>query len=170
MFTISSIRQQLRRPQTSFRWTATANSTKWMDAAHLRSTLSRGEWSIENRPEFVKQTSKKKPAAESLVDDADLPGRPLNAQDQLLMEHVQRRSESAGWHFVEGVGIHVAHQAGSFRSPVPRFAVRDFPYRTTIGEFKRAQNLSTWRILEQRVDLLELANPQKQLFREELCA
>jgi hypothetical protein len=90
------------------------------------------------------------------------------AQDQLLMEHVQRLSESAGWHFVEGVGIHVAHQAGSFRSPVPRFAVRDFPYRTTIGEFKRAQNLSTWRILEQRVNLLELANP-KQLFREELC-
>lgn len=38
MFTISSIRQQLRRPQTSFRQTATANmfvdaGTKWMDAA-----------------------------------------------------------------------------------------------------------------------------------------
>ena len=170
MFTISSIRQQLRRPQTSFRWTATANmfvdaGTKWMDAAHLRSTLSRGEWSIEYRPEFVKQTSKKKPAAESIVDDDDLPGRPLNSQDQLLMEHVQRLSESAGWHFVEGVGIHVAHPAGRFRSPVPRFAVRDFQYRTTIGEFKRAQNLSTWRILEQRVDLLELANPQIALPR-----
>eukprot|EP00435_Cladocopium_sp_Y103_P054053 s1186_g17.t1 len=130
MFSISSIRQQLRRPQTSYRWTATANmfvdaGTKWMDAAHLRSTLSRGEWSIEYRPEFVKQTSKKKPAAESVVDDADLPGRPLSSQDQLLMEHVQRLSESAGWHFVEGVGIHVAHQAGSFRSPAGQEADAD---------------------------------------------
>ena len=91
-----------------------------------------------------------------------------SAQEQLLMEHVQRLSESAGWHFVEGVGIHVTHQAGSFRSPVPRFAVRNFPYRTTIGEFKSAQNLSTSRILEQRVNLLALANPQTALPRRAL--
>ena len=70
---------------------------------------------------------------------------------------------------MEGVGIHVAHQAGSFRSPVPRFAVRNFPYRTTIGEFiKSAQNLSTSRILEQRVNLLALANPQTALPRRAL--
>ena len=48
MYSIANIRQQLRRPQTTYRWTATSNmfvdsGTKLMDGSHLRQTLQRGE-------------------------------------------------------------------------------------------------------------------------------
>ena len=48
MYSMANIRQQLRRPQTTYRWTATSNmfvdsGTKLMDGSHLRQTLQRGE-------------------------------------------------------------------------------------------------------------------------------
>ena len=162
-FTLAALRQQLRRPNTSYRWTATSNmwvdaGTKLMDTTALRTTLLGGEWSVEYSPEFVKQTAKTRKKAEA-VDE--LPGRGEEPRDASLMKHVRRLSESPGWHYVQGIGIHVAHNAKSFRSPAPRFALRDFPFRTTVGEFKQKIG-SVWRFLEEKTDLRDLSNPQEQ--------
>ena len=162
-FTLAALRQQLRRPNTSYRWTATTNmwvdaGTKLMDPSQLRSTLLSGEWSVEYNPEFVKQTAKTRKKAEAVEE---LPGRGEEGRDAALMVHVRRLSESPGWHYVQGIGIHVAHNAKSFRSPAPRFAIREYPYRTTVGEFKQRIG-STWRFLEEKTDLRDLSNPQEQ--------
>ena len=167
MFSIANIRQQLRRPQTSYRWTATSNmyidcGTKAMDGKMLRETLQRGIWSIEYLPEFTRQTFKKKKEAESLEKAADLPGRPCGPEDYSLMNHVQHFALSPGWHYKDNIGVHVAVQAKSFRSPVPRFQVRDFPWRTSIAEFK-LKDTPTWRVLEERADLMDLPNHQLPL-------
>ena len=65
-FTVAALRQQLRRPRTSYRWTATANcfvdaGTKMMDNEQLRLTLLKGEWSIEFKEGFTKQTRQDQP-------------------------------------------------------------------------------------------------------------
>ena len=129
-----------------------------MDTTALRTTLLSGEWSVEYSPEFVKQTAKTRKKAEA-VDE--LPGRGEEPRDASLMKHVRRLSESPGWHYVQGIGIHVAHNAKSFRSPAPRFALREFPLRTTVGEFKQKIG-SVWRFLEEKTDLRDLSNPQEQ--------
>ena len=81
-FSMASMRQSLRRPNASFRWTATETlfvdaGTKLMDCAALCQTLLSGKWSIEFKAGFTKQSSKGKKA--SKVGDAEpgdeLPGR-----------------------------------------------------------------------------------------------
>ena len=69
-FTVAWLRAVLRRPNTSLRWTATANmfcdaGTKHMDVTHLQETLHRGEWCITYSPNFVKQVSKGKKVAKA---------------------------------------------------------------------------------------------------------
>lgn len=62
------------------------------------------------------------------------------------------------WHFRDGVGIHVAQGAKSYRSPAPRFAIRDgFPFRSPLAEYRFR------RILEEKQDLRDLANLQAQM-------
>ena len=167
MFSIANLRQQLKRPNTQYRWTATDNlfvdgGTKLMSSDHLRQTLMRGQWSIEFQQEFVKQTSKRKKNEET-PEDAVLPGRAPNAEDTALLQHAQHLSEAVGWHFVNGIGVHVAAQAKSYRTPGPRFSIRDFPYRTTVAEFRGKASLPKWRILEEHVDLRDLAQHQEIL-------
>ena len=162
MFSVAGLRQQLRRPQASLRWTATSNmlvdaGTKAMDGQHLREALLRGEWSVEFQQDFVKQTAKRKKASDKgLADGMVLPGREAGSGDFQLMQHVHHLAQAAGWHFVDGIGILVAHQAKSFRGPTPRFALRDHPLRTSVAEF-RTQDKSTWQVLEERVDLMDMA-------------
>ena len=164
-FTLASLRQSLRRPNTSFRWTATANmfvdtGTKRMNNDNLRRTLLRGEWSVEYTEEFVKQTSKQKKAVEAV--EGALPGRPIEAKDEALMRHVHALAELCGWLFVDGTGVHVAHSARSFRSPAPRFATRDVPYRTTIGAWRGGDGGMRWQVLEEKQDVRDLSNLQEQ--------
>jgi hypothetical protein len=135
--------------------------TKLMDNSTLRRVLREGSWSVEYNAEFTKQTSK---ALKEVTDTEILPGRAVEPRDsdEALLRHVREVSESPGWHFSDGVGIHVARSAKSFRSPAPRFSVRDFPYRTSLGEY-RSKGTLHWRVLEESQDLRDLASPQSQL-------
>ena len=167
MLTVASLRQQFRRPQTTFRWTATSNmwvdaGTKQMENEQLRQTLLRGEWSIEYQEDFVKQTFKKKKTIDDLKEGTKLPGREAQSGDFQLMQHVHHFALSPGWHFSQGVGVQVARLAKSFRGPSPRFALRDFPLRTTVGEFV-VQGRPIWQILEERVDMRDMASLQEIL-------
>jgi len=169
-FTLASLRQQLRRPNTYFRWTATMNNfvdagTKLMDNSTLRRVLREGSWSVEYNAEFTKQTSK---ALKEVTDAENLPGRAMEPRDEALLRHIHAVSESPGWHFSDGVGIHVARSAKSLRSPAPRFSLRDFPYRTSLGEY-RFKGALHWRVLEEGQDLRDLANPQGQLEERSRC-
>jgi hypothetical protein len=140
--------------------------TKLMDTAHLRTTLQKGTWSVVYNPEFVKQTvRKKKEVHEEEFPDGELPGRVPATSDGELLQWARHFAEAPGWHFVDGVGVNVSHQASSMRSPSPRFTILDFPLRTVVSEFLDGKGLPTWRILEERVDLKEKANHQEKLPR-----
>lgn len=158
-FTIAAIRQQLRRPQTFYRWTSAQNmwvdgGTKHMDKTNLRKTLERGTWSVTYNEEFTKQTSRKAKKADTTA--ADLPGRDPEVKDEKLMQYVYQLAEMVGWHYLDGTGrIHVAHGAKSLRSPQPRFAVREYPLRTTVACWKTPRG-PTWRVVEERADLRDL--------------
>ena len=138
--------------------------TKMMDSAHVRQMVQRGQWSIEYQPEFIKQTYKKKKDTDLVNDSSELPGRDVGAEDFELMNHVNFYALSAGWHYKEkeNIGVRVATHAKSFRSPAPRFQLREFALRTTLAEF-RTKSLPKWRILEERADLLDVPNPQEIL-------
>ena len=173
MFTVANLRQQLRRPQTTFRWTATSNmfvdaGTKVMDAAHLKQTIAKGTWSIEYSPDFVRQVSKKakKKLEESQkIETAELPGREPTVADSALLRYVREFGEAPGWHFTDNIGVHAAQHAMSTRSPSPRFAIQQFPLRTVVAEFKDAKGLPVWRILEERADLRDMTSHQEKLTR-----
>ena len=163
-FSLAALRQQLRRPGTSMRWTSTANlfvdsGTKMMDNSALRETLQKGEWSIEYNESFTKQKKKGAKVAD-MVDD--LPGRAVESKDEDLMRHVYKLAEQSGWHYVEGVGIHVAHNAKSLRSPQPRYSLRDFPYRSSYASWRAKTGDLVWRVLEQKNDMRDMPNLQEQ--------
>ncbi|CAK9004322.1 Dapdiamide synthesis protein DdaC, partial [Durusdinium trenchii] len=96
-----------------------------------------------------------------MVDD--LPGRAVEAKDEALMRHVYKLAEQSGWHYVEGVGIHVAHNAKSLRSPQPRYSLRDYPYRSSYASWRTKTGEVVWRVLEEKIDLKDLNNQQEQL-------
>ena len=166
-FTLASLRQQLRCPNTYFSWTATMNNfvdagKKLMDNSTLCRVFREGSWSVEYNAEFTKQTSK---ALKEVTDTEILPGRAVEPRDEALLRHVREVSESPGWHFSDGVGIHVARSANSFRLPAPRFL--GVTFRTGhLGEY-RSKGTLHWRALEESQDLRDLANPQSQL--EDRC-
>ena len=130
-----------------------------MDTSALRLTLAAGEWSIEYHPEFARQT---KSGSKKAQEVSDLPGRALEDKDKAIMEFAYNLSEQPGWHFVHGHGVNMAHGAKSLRSPQPRFAVRDFPYRTSLARWRSGGDL-VWRVIEEKVDLRDIANFQEQL-------
>ena len=130
-----------------------------MDTSALRLTLAAGEWSIEYHPEFARQTKTRGKKTQEEVDE--LFCRSLEDKDKAIMEFVYVLSEP-GWHFVGGHGVNVASGAKSLRSPQPRFAVRDFPYRTSLARWRSGGNL-VWRVIEEKVDLRDLENFQEQL-------
>ena len=132
-----------------------------MDNSALRETLLLGRWSIEFKAGFTKQTSKGKKKLEN-VASGELPGRVPGGQDDALMKFVYQLAECSGWHFLDGIGVNVAHGAKSFRSPQPRFSLRDFPLRTTVAGWMIGGKLQ-WRILEEKVDLRDLNHLQEQI-------
>ena len=127
----------------------------------LRLTLMKGEWSIEFKEGFTKQTKKGKANYEE-ENLTELPGRVPDGRDEALLKYVFPIAEQPGWHFIDGVGVSVAHGAKSYRSPAPRLTLQDFPYRTTVAGWK-GHGTVQWRILEEKVALRDLPNHQEHV-------
>ena len=138
----------------SLRWTATDNmwvdaGTKEMDLSHMRRILQLGSWSVTYSPTFVKQVSKarsSKPMKSSSAC-AELPGTRLSGDDPML-PHLMSLAEQKGWHFKGGVGIQVAFNAKSFRTPELRFSASELPYRSSFGRFNLSPDEVVWQRLE----------------------
>ncbi|CAE7641422.1 RE2 [Symbiodinium sp. CCMP2456] len=155
-FVVAWMRAVLRRPNTALRWTATQNmwvdgGTKLMDLTHLRTTMRRGSWSITYSPDFVKQVQKaKRPSASSTRTNSSSTttpsGEPLRPDDPVY-GHLLRLAKLKGWHTQNGLGINVAKNARSLRTPEPRFSSDSLPFRTTFGCFPAGDQLE-WRVLE----------------------
>lgn len=153
-FSVSWLRNVLRQPGVSIRWTATSNMivdcmTKEMDGAHLRKILQDGKWCARYSPLFVKQTVKVKRSNSSPVEKVEV-GKLLTFEDPMLSRLINL-SDAPGWHRREGVPIHVALDAKSFRSPEPRFDSEEFDLRSSFGRFDKADGNSEWRELEDNV-------------------
>eukprot|EP00435_Cladocopium_sp_Y103_P031960 s717_g8.t1 len=142
-FCIAWMRSVLRRPKTALRWTSTENmwvdgGTKQMDLSHMRRIMQAGRWAISYSPEFVKQVVKARSAKPSNASSStrvdELPGVMLDGNDPLL-PHLQGLCEKRGWHHINGVGVQVAHNAKSFRTPEPRFSAEEKPLRSSFGRF-----------------------------------
>ena len=162
-FTVAWLRSQLKQPGTSLKWTSTENmwadgGAKLMDLTHMRRIMASGEWSVKYCPDFVKQVSKAAKAKPvKLAAGAELPGEAVSGGDELL-PHLTGLSDKRGWHFQAGVGIQVAVQAKSFRTPAPRFSVAQFPFRSSFGRFEHSTGQCEWRRLEACVKLADQPN------------
>ena len=159
-FTVAWVRDVLRRPRTSLRWTSTENmfvdcGTKDMDQGHMQKILMAGKWSVKFRPDFVKQSSRaRKPA---LVNDGEiLVGRKMSPEDDAIYSYLHQLGERPGWHFKQNVAVHVAKNARSFRTPEPRFNAVKFPLRSSFARFDRSSGFSEWRQLEHMVEYGQL--------------
>ena len=162
-FTVAWIRNMLSRPNTAFKWTSIENmfvdaGAKDMDLEHLHKILAKGRWSYVYDPSFVKQTSKGNKTKKASLADGALPGEPLTSESPIF-PYLHHLSSSPGWHRRDGIVIHVAKNAKSFRTPSARYSVKDFPVRSTFGRFDSADGRSEWRTLEEGVDVTELNNP-----------
>lgn len=165
-FSIAWMRSVLRRPNTALRWTSTENmgvdgGTKQMDLSHMRRIMQAGCWSISYSPDFVKQVKKAcsaKPSGVVLSARADeLPGVKLDCSDPILA-HLQGLCEKRGWHHINGVGVQVAHNAKSFRTPEPRFSADEKPLRSTFGRFRMSDGSVQWRRIESGAAYTNLLN------------
>ncbi|CAE7237175.1 unnamed protein product [Symbiodinium microadriaticum] len=152
-FTVAWLRSVLRRPNTTLRWTSTENmwvdaGTKHMDLGHLRSILREGRWSVTYCPDFVKQVAKAKKVSAAAPRKAELPlpGEPVDGHDPML-GYLSKLADQKGWHFLDGMGVNVAFQARSFRTPEPRFSSKEYPLRTTFGRMEYPIGRHVWRRL-----------------------
>ena len=170
-FVVAWLRSELRRPNTQLKWTSTENmwadaGTKLMSLVHMRKIISTGQWSVSYSPGFVKQVykaSKSKPAARAVDAKKNaLFGEPLEKNDAML-GHLMKLSEKRGWHARAGVGINVAFNARSFRTPEPRFSISQFPFRTTYARFDHPSGQCEWRRLETSAKYSDFSN-QHALF------
>ena len=82
-------------------------------------------------------------------------GRPFVGGEDLL-KRLPKLAETPGWHFQDGIVIHVARNAKAFRSPKARYDPKEFSLRSSYGRFDRANGCSEWRVLEENVDFLNL--------------
>lgn len=161
-FTIAWMRAVLRRPNTGLKWTATTNMwvdamTKEMSLDHLRKILQCGSWSISSCPEFLKQVGKaKQPKTLSSTACAELPGTRLSGEDPIL-PHLARLADQKGWHSISGLGLQVAFNARSYRTPEPRFSTVDFPLRSSFGRFE-VDGQYFWHVLESGISYPGLSN------------
>ena len=162
-FTIAWLRSLLRRPNTALKWTATSNmfadaGTKLMSLDHMRKILHDGTWSISYCPEFQKQVHKAKAAkpSKSTTACAELPGVRLCGDDPML-PHLLSLGEKRGWHHQSGMGIQVAYNGKSMRTPEPRFSTADFPLRSTFARFSTGDQ-HFWHRLEAGVEISSLQN------------
>ena len=68
--------------------------------------------------------------------------------------------ERSGCHHQDGVGIHVARSARSYRLPKPRFDPTVYYMRSTCARFDEPSGHSEWRELARDVDTKTLQNAQ----------
>ena len=119
VLTLALLRQLLRRPLTSIRWTDTANmfvdaGTKAMDCSHLRRVLCSGTWSIEYNTEFVKQKVKSRKEPPALLEGGEqLPGEELKAEHRELRRYL----ENFGWVALDRKCSQASVCTGCTRSP-----------------------------------------------------
>lgn len=130
-----------------------------MDLSHMRKIMSLGSWCISYSPQFVKQVFKARAAKPSvkMSAGAEFPGVKLDGNDPVL-PYLQGLCEKRGWHLQNGVGIQVAHNAKSFRTPEPRFSSADMPLRSSFGRFVHGTGQIEWRRLESGTDYTRLQN------------
>ena len=165
-FTVSWMRSELRRPNTSLRWTSTENmwcdgGTKLMDLSHMRRILDEGRWSISYCPSFVKQVykaAKSKPAASLAEESLGKQVGEAMAHDDALVRHLMKLGENRGWHHQNGMGINVAFNARSFRTPEPRFSASLYPLRSSYARLNHGSGQCEWRKLECGVRYSEFPN------------
>ncbi|CAK8990108.1 unnamed protein product [Durusdinium trenchii] len=165
-FTIGWIRATLARACT-LKWTSTSNmfvdcGTKDMDESYLHRILASGRWCYTFNKAYVKQG---KPSRKQLAlssSSAALDGEPLN-EALPVFAFLQQLAESPGWHHKGEVVTHVAHHAGSYRSPIGRYEIEKYPIRTTYARFDLDTGISHWRILEDHVKMRSLTNRQALL-------
>ena len=133
--------------------------TKEMDLTHMRAIMSSGRWSITYSPDFVKQVAKGKKLKPLDVTSAcaGLPGERVEDGDPLLA-FLWRLGEKRGWHLVNGIGVQVAFNGKSFRTPEPRFSATQFPLRSSYARFNLSDAQCEWRRLEKAVKYSELPN------------
>ena len=163
-YTVANIEQIFRRPNTSIRWTATQNmfvdaGTKDMDSSHLRQILQGGFWSVEYCADFVK-TNKSKPLSSRQVIVASVPGMVLDPQCELVT-WLGSVAGKAGWHKEDSCVFQVSKNAKSFRTPEPRFAQSQYPFRSSFGLFLTEKG-TEWSELEKNMSYSELPNPKAQ--------
>ena len=159
-FTIAWLRSVLRRPNTSLMFAD--GGTKDMDLTHMRSIMAAGKWSVTYSPAFVKQVSKGQRKRAAPTSTAELMGEPLEPGDPLL-GHLLKLGEQRGWHHRADMGINVAYDAKSFRSPEPRFSPAQFPLRSTFCRLELQTGQVMWRCLERDCRYQDLANQHELL-------
>ena len=169
-FTVAWLKQQFRGANLGCRWTSAENMigdclTKYMEGSHLRRTLVRGTWSFTYHPDFLKAKVKSArrstpPTTLAPHQPNEIPGDALDAAEE---ERIASHAEHPGWACLPGRAIQVAKGAKSFRTPEPRFAAAEFPFRTTYGSFRLSNDHIAWRRLESRVEYLSLPNQHRVL-------
>lgn len=162
-FTISWMRAELRRPNTSLKWTSTENmwvdgGTKLMDLGHMRRILAKGEWSVSYSPSFVKQVYKAKPKVNVGGKPAGSDAGQAMKSDDAMTRHLMKLGEQRGWHSMNNMGINVAYNAKSFRGPEPRFSSAQMPLRSTFARVDHGSGQCEWRQLESGVRYSEYPN------------
>ncbi|CAK9081636.1 unnamed protein product [Durusdinium trenchii] len=165
-FSVCWIRQVLNGSNSHLKWTATANmwvdaGTKLMPCDHMQGILEKGRWSFVYHQDYVKQSPKKKGAAE-VSEGAFLPGEPMDTKAQLF-QFILNLSNHIGWHEKDNVIVHVACPARSYRVPDARYGSTKYPFRSTFARFDLKDGRSVWRILEHREDLREMEKRQALL-------
>ena len=161
-FSVSWLRFVLQRENTELKWTSTENmwvdaGTKDMSPEHIWRILESCRWCIKYSPTFVKQTVKsRKP---TVRDELVVIGEPVDPQNAVF-GHLLKLGDDLGWHFRDGVPVHVAGNARSFRVPMPRFEMTEYPERSSFGRFEMPSGQVEWRQLENRVAYAKLPNKQ----------
>ena len=162
-FTVAWLRAILQKPNTRLRWTSTQNmlvdcGTKEMDVEHLHRILKECEWSASYDATFVKQGKSKAVKKVKQSAHANLPGEEMTSADPML-RHVMQLGDVSGWHKKKDFVVQVARNAKSYRTPMPRFKMSEYPLRSSFGRFDSEMG-SSWRRLETDVEYGELANAQ----------
>lgn len=161
-FSIAWLRCTLQQELTELRWTSTENmwvdsGTKEMSPEHMWRILESCRWCIKYSPTFVKQTAKaRKPMVR---DQMTAIGEPVDPQ-KAVYGHLLKLGDEMGWHFRDGVPVHVASNARSFRVPTPRFEMMEYPERSSFGRFELPTGQVEWRQLEDKVAYTKLPNKQ----------
>lgn len=117
----------------------------------MRKILAEGRWSISYCPGFVKQVYKAAKSKPLKDGDGSTDGRQFGesmSTEDALVRHLMKLGEQRGWHHQNGMGINVAFNARSFRTPQPRFSATQYPLRSSYARVSHGSGQCEWRKLE----------------------